>query len=165
MNYNKLPIKDKEHYVYAYLNQDTNKPYYIGKGKGTRINDPHLNLSIPPDPANRVILHNNLSEQDAFDFEVALILEYGRKDLKTGSLLNKTAGGIGGDTSTHRKYKPMSDGAKHKLSEVKKGKVPWNKGKTGISHISPGNRKPRSEETKCKIRNSVLATNALKKTS
>ena len=151
------------YYVYAYLNQKTGKPYYIGKGRGDRINAPHLNLNIPPDPNNRVILHNDLSEEEAFDLEVQLIEQYGRKDIGTGILLNKTAGGIGGDTSVHRKYFPMSEETKQKIREKKRGKVPWNKGKKGIAHISPGNRKPRSEETKRKISESVRATNARKK--
>ena len=151
------------YYVYAYLNQKTGKPYYIGKGQDDRIDAPHLNLNIPPDPNNRVKLAESLSEQDAWDLEVELIEKYGRKDLGTGTLLNKTAGGLGGDTSMHRTYTPMSEETKRKLSEKKKGKVPWNKGKKGIANISPGNRKPRSEETKRKIREGVLATNARKK--
>ena len=151
------------YYVYAYLNQKTGVPYYIGKGQEDRINAPHLNLNIPPDPKNRVKLRDNLTEQEAWDLEVELIEKYGRKDIGTGILLNKTAGGIGGDTSMHRVYKPMSEETKIKLSETKKGKVPWNKGKKGIAHLSPGNRKPRSEETKRKIRESVLANYARKK--
>ena len=151
------------YYVYAYLNQKTGKPYYIGKGQDDRIDAPHLNLNIPPDPNNRVKLAENLSEQDAWNLEVDLIEQYGRKDIGTGILLNKTAGGIGGDTSMYRTYAPMSEETKRKLSEKKKGKVPWNKGKKGIAHISPGNRKPRSEETKRKIREGVLATNSRKK--
>ena len=151
------------YYVYAYLNQKTGKPYYIGKGQDDRIDAPHLNLNIPPDPNNRVKLAESLSEQDAWNLEVKLIEQYGRKDIGTGILLNKTAGGVGGDTSMYRTYAPMSEETKRKQSEAKQGKVPWNKGKKGIANISPGNRKPRSEETKRKIRESVLAYNARKK--
>ena len=143
------------YYVYAYLNRQTGKPYYIGKGQGDRINSPHLNLNLPPDPKNRIIIENNLSEQDAWNLEVELIKHYGRKDLGTGSLLNKTEGGIGGDTSLYRNYTPMSEETKQKLSYTKKQqnkKPPWNKGLKGISHLNPGNCKPRSEETKEKIR-------------
>jgi len=151
------------YYIYAYLNQKTGKPYYIGKGQGDRINASHLNLNLPPDQNNRVILEDNLAEQDAYNLEVKLIEQYGRKDIGTGCLLNKTAGGTGGNTSAHRIYKPMSEETKCKQREAKLGKVPWNKGKKDIAHINPGNRKPRSEETKRKIRESVLATNARKK--
>jgi len=151
------------YYVYAYLNQTTGLPYYIGKGQGNRINSPHLNLNIPPNPKNRIKLKENLTEQEAWDLEIELIAKYGRKDIGTGTLLNKTAGGIGGDTSKHRNYKPMSEETKRKLSESKKGKEPWNKGKSGISHISPGNRIPKSDETKFKISQSVKATLKAKK--
>lgn len=151
------------YYVYAYLNQKTGKPYYIGKGQGDRINAPHLNLNLPPDLNNRVILQDKLSEEDACNLEIQLIEQYGRKDIGTGILLNKTAGGTGGDTSAYRAYTPMSIESKQKLSKSLKGREPWNKGKKGIAHISPGNRKLRSEETKQKIRESVLANNALKK--
>ena len=151
------------YYIYAYLNQKTGKPYYIGKGQDDRIDAPHKNLNIPPDPNNRVKLAESLSEQDAWNLEVKLIEQYGRKDIGTGILLNKTVGGVGGDTSMYRTYAPMSEETKRKQREAKLGKVPWNKGKKGIAHISPGNRKPRSEETKRKIREGVLATNARKK--
>lgn len=141
------------YYVYAYLNQKTGQPYYIGKGQGNRIHDPHLNLNLPPDPKNRVIIESNLCEQDAWNLEVELIERYGRKDLGTGILLNKTAGGIGGDTSMYREYAPMSEETRQRLRETKakNKKEPWNKGMKGIAHISPGNRKPRNEEYRRKV--------------
>ena len=147
------------YYVYAYLNQKTGKPYYIGKGQGDRINAPHVNLNIPPDPKNRVLLKENLSEQDAFNLEVEFIAKYGRKDLGTGILLNKTNGGVGGNTAKYREYTSMSEETKQKLGNSLKGKEPWNKGMTGISHISPGNRKPKDEEYRRKISESLKGKN------
>lgn len=136
------------YYVYAYLNQKTGKPYYIGKGQGDRINAPHLNLNLPPKLENRVILQDNLSEEDAYNLEVQLIEQYGRKDIGTGILLNKTAGGTGGDTSAHREYTPMSEETKRKLSEALKGKKPWN---TGTKGLVKGNTKPKDAEYRRKI--------------
>ena len=144
------------YYVYAYLNQKTGKPYYIGKGQGDRIHSKHLNLTLPPDRKNRVILQNNINdEEEAYNIEKKLIEQYGRKDIGTGILLNKTAGGDGGDTSPSRKYLPMSDETKRKLSKKLKGKTPWNKGLKGIAHISPGNRKPKDAEHRRKISESL----------
>lgn len=144
------------YYVYAYLNQKTGKPYYIGKGQGDRINAPHLNLNLPPKLENRVILRDNLSEEDAYNLEVQLIEQYGRKDIGTGILLNKTAGGTGGDTSAHREYTPMSDETKRKLRENMQGRKPWN---TGTKGLVPGNRKPKDSEYRKKISESLKGYN------
>lgn len=138
------------YYVYAYLNQTTGKPYYIGKGKENRINAPHQNLNIPPDPKNRILLKENLSEQEALIIETEYIEKYGRKDLGTGILQNRTNGGVGGDTSRYRDYKPLSDETKNKFRETKKknNKPVWNKGKKGVT---PGNKMPRDAEYRQKI--------------
>jgi len=141
------------YYVYAYLNQNTGNPYYIGKGQGDRINAPHGILNLPPDPKNRVILESNLSEQDAWNLEVELIEKYGRKDLGTGILLNRTAGGIGGDTSMYREYPPMTEETRQKLSESLNGKKPWNKGLKIGPQREYG---PLSEETKEQLRQANL---------
>lgn len=143
------------YYVYAYINQKTGKPYYIGKGKGDRINKPHQNLNIPPDPKNRIIIENNLSEQEAWSLEVELIEKYGRKDLETGILLNRTSGGIGGDTSMYRDYSPLSTETKEKIRSTKSENpnLAWNKGlKTGPLREYG----PLSKEQKEKLRQANL---------
>jgi len=77
-------------YTYLWLRED-GTPYYVGKC--TRKSRAYR-VSCPKDHS-RVILQNHESEQDALDVEVFLISFYGRKDLGTGCLRNRTDGGEG----------------------------------------------------------------------
>ena len=81
--------------VYAYCREDGTF-YYIGKGSRKRAYGKRKKGVKPPTDRNRILLlHTGLSEQTAFDYEVKLILFYGRKDLGTGPLRNMTDGGEG----------------------------------------------------------------------
>lgn len=80
------------YYVYAYL-RENQTPYYIGKGKGRRAWLKDHNCGLPGDRSRIVILQRDLEEQLALDIEVELIKHYGRRDLGTGILHNKTDGG------------------------------------------------------------------------
>jgi len=85
------------YYVYAYLREDQS-PYYIGKGKGYRAWDKsgHVKrgIQLPPDRSRIIILQESLTNEQAMDLETELIKHYGRKDLGTGILHNKTDGGV-----------------------------------------------------------------------
>jgi hypothetical protein len=87
------------YYTYAWLNEHK-KPFYIGKGKGRRAWQKHINLKEAQDLKYTVlILKQNLTEEEAFFHERYMIFVLGRKDLNTGILLNKTSGGQGWDLS------------------------------------------------------------------
>ena len=113
------------YYVYQYLrskdsdNAAAGTPYYIGKGSKNRIRERH-NVNIPPDPNNIVILAENLSEAEAFEQERQLIAHWGRLDLGTGILYNRTNGGEGPSGYVHTEETRASMSQSRTGHEVKK---------------------------------------------
>ena len=83
------------YYTYAYLRKDRT-PYYIGKGEKNRIYKKGKGEVNPPKDKSRIlILKKNLTEEESFRHEIYMIAVFGRKDLGTGILRNKTNGGEG----------------------------------------------------------------------
>jgi hypothetical protein len=120
-----------EYYVYAYLRKD-GTPYYIGKGKDRRAWSDHSThgIYLPKNQKRIVICESNLTEIGALALERRLIRWYGRKDLNTGFLYNKTDGGDNGSPGPE---------TRKKLRQLNLGKNNPNYGK------------PRSKETRKKI--------------
>lgn len=109
-------------YVYMYLREDLS-PYYIGKGKGDRAWIKHSNEIKPPKDKSRVIItHYNLTEVGTFILERWFIRWYGRKDLGTGILRNKTDGGEGASGCIKLRGIPKSEEHKKNISLSKTGK-------------------------------------------
>lgn len=122
-------------YVYAYLRKD-GTPYYIGKGHGNRAWHKNHRVGLPKDKSRIVILEKNLTTIGALAIERRLIKWWGRKDLGTGILRNMSDGGEGAYGAVGRK---LSQESKNKISNSKKGTIPWNKGisyRKGISKSS-----------------------------
>ena len=104
------------YYTYAYLREDRS-PYYIGKGKDRRVRKRSKGEIKPPKDKSRIlILKPNLTEAEAFRHEVYMINVFGRKDLGTGILHNRTNGGDGTSGVV------VSEETRRKLSEAGKGR-------------------------------------------
>jgi hypothetical protein len=101
-------------YVYVYL-RENGTPYYIGKGKGNRAyKKQSFEVSVPPKDRILIIL-DNLSEQQAFRNEIDFIDYYGRLDINTGTLENKTNGGEGTSGHVPPKRKIINDGKNNRV--------------------------------------------------
>lgn len=101
-------------YVYCLFRPWNLEPCYIGKGHGHRIGEhftlgaKHYNkhlasiIKMSDREIPAVILHENLDEKTAFEYEKAFIAAIGRADRGKGPLCNWTDGGDGVSGFTHR---------------------------------------------------------------
>ena len=129
-----------EYYTYAYLRED-GTPYYVGKGKGSRVYQKHSKIPVPP--KNRIIfLKQNLTEEEAFKHEIYMISVLGRKDLGTGILRNLTDGGEGSSRVI------MSDDHKSKISKKLKNRVFTLKHRKNLSDAQKGKKLTKEHKEK-----------------
>jgi len=133
---------EMDYYTYAYLREDKT-PYYIGKGKGNRIYDKRKTIKPPKDKSRIIFLKQNISEEEAFKHEIYMIAVFGRKDLGTGILRNRTNGGEGSSGIV------TSQDTRKKLSNIWKGRKHTEETKKKMSENRKG--KLLSEETKIKL--------------
>jgi len=133
-------------YVYTYLRED-GTPYYVGKGKGQRAfyKGKHERIKKPRDNSRIVIVEDNLSEKDAHNLETELIERYGRKDIGTGILQNRTNGGEG---ISGAKFGRPPEERIEKIAASNRGRKHTEKARENMSRGHIG--KKDSEETKKK---------------
>lgn len=153
-------------YTYLWLRED-GSPYYVGKGQGNRAYVWHRRIGHAPSKEH-ILIHFYPSESASFEAEKFLIKLYGRKDLGTGTLLNKSDGGAGGDVLTaeakklrsvlykQRGIKPPSrKGKHHTLSQHTKDAI--SAGRKGKPNGRLGSK--HTEETIQKMRKSARRRN------
>ena len=148
-------------YVYAYLRSKhgfgrKGTPYYVGIA--SRANRPFERHSCPI-PTNRAyvrVMRSSLSRQEANKWEQRYVTKYGRKDLGTGILLNRTDGGDGSPghvmppeavmriAAAHR-GKINSPETRARMSVAHKGKIISQEQREKLRHANLG--KKQSPET------------------
>jgi len=134
------------YYTYAYLREDRT-PYYIGKGKGSRIYRKTRRIKPPKDKSRIIFLKQNLTEEEAFKHEIYMIAVFGRINLGTGILHNMTNGGEGGSGRV------LSEETRRKLSDANRRKNHPNYGKTTSLETKAkmsASKKNMSDETRAK---------------
>ena len=134
-------------YVYV-LFRPTGVPCYVGKGDSRRKRmdvheyfaqrgvhrNKHLQNIIKQAGGSvpKVIVRENLTKEDAYTIESALIVAIGRRDLETGPLVNLTNGGPGVASLVMPRYavvrvaayhrgRPKTDDHKRKIAESNRG--------------------------------------------
>ena len=157
---NKKYDESRIYYVYEHIRLDKMEPFYIGKGKGERAYDLYRNDhhdAITDEYGHAVvIIADNLTEEEAYWLERDTIEDYvfnlgygidieGHNDYNhvLPHLTNMDWGGIGGKGGVK-----LSEETKEKMSEAKKGQIPWNKGKKGMYNHSEETKQRMSESHK-----------------
>ena len=110
---------ERKFYTYAYLREDKT-PYYIGKGTGKRVYSNTGKPCNPPKDKSRIIfLKTNLLEEEAFKHEKYMISVFGRKNIGTGILQNRTDGGVGGNGTIWTDEMKMNKSVDYKNKNIK----------------------------------------------
>jgi hypothetical protein len=123
-------------YTYAYLREDRT-PYYIGKGEKNRIYKKGRKEIKPPKDKSRIIfLKQNLTEEESFKHEKYMIAVFGRKDLGTGILRNRTDGGEGPSGAVR------SDETKRKIKEKRKYQIITKEQSNKVREKLKGKKRP-----------------------
>ena len=119
-----------EYYVYAYLRPNRQSPYYIGKGRGNRVNNTHPGILVPPHN-RRVIIKNGLTNKESLVLENLLVEQWGRVCYQTGVLLNKRHGFLPGTSHIGNRH---NKGNTYKIKErfilKKRERKWWNDGES-----------------------------------
>ena len=168
-----------EYYAYALIDPRTDKPFYIGKGKGDRykahlvpsklkeksIKNNMIKKLVRLGLNHTVVISNLMSEEDALEVEMLLIAEYGRVDNGSGILSNHTDGGDGASGYKHTEEHKSFISTIHKervFSEEHKEAMRKPKSEEGRKAIAEAQRKLRADGYRPSKESNVKRSNTLK---
>lgn len=114
--------------TYHHIRRDTNEVFYVGIGDPTRpyvdeSRNPHWHHIVNKVGYDVLVINENLSWEDACEWEISEIKKIGRRDLGLGPLVNLTDGGEG--------IKNMSPESRDKISQKMVGTSNHRFGKYG----------------------------------
>jgi hypothetical protein len=115
-------------YVYRHIRLDTNQPFYIGISSDTNYKraytksrrNAHWRNIIQKTKYEVKILLDDLTWEQACEKEMEFIALYGRTDLNTGILCNKT---LGGEGFLGVKRDPFSESERIRKEKIKFAKI------------------------------------------
>jgi hypothetical protein len=169
------------YYVYQYIDPITNLPFYIGKGKGDRLYT-HIKETSGRQTNGRKYKYiqqlknhglepiiekiaENLDAQSAYNLEKKLIVLYGRKGIDPNGILTNICidnrPPVTSGPKHHNYGRPVitmhTIETKKKISESKKGKPSWHKGRKKSDETRKKMSESRSgiklsDDTKMKLR-------------
>lgn len=161
--------EDRSFYVYVADHPVTGEPIYVGKGKGRRfaqhnpaamagkhVNRYLTNVIKKYGPVAFVIVQNGLTENEAFALERELIAKYGRVDIGTGTLSNRTDGGDGTTGYKHtaewvaacrewNKRRVLTPESRARMSAASKGRKASAETRAKLSAFQRSRPKPSAE--------------------
>jgi hypothetical protein len=133
---------------YYHQRNDTQEIFYVGIGEPTRPYEEdsrnfHWRNVVEKFDYKVILVKENITWEEACEWEKSEIKRIGRRDLSLGPLVNMTDGGEGtqGVIITEERKKNVSEGTKRamqdpvlrqKLKDKKVGFIPWNNGLKGI---------------------------------
>ena len=126
-----------EFYTYLWLRED-GTPYYVGKGKDYRGFKSNGHAVPRPVDTRRILIQEFPTEADSLVAEIFLISYYGRLDVGTGCLRNRTGGGDGSSgwvmpQTVRDKIRKRAIGRKH--SSLTRAKMKGKRGPKASGHL------------------------------
>ena len=154
-----------EFYVYAWRMTETNEVFYIGKGKGKRVNNvsqrnDYFKRVYKKHDCNFVLIGDNLSEKDAFILEIEAIKIYRIIGEAKCNICNGGEGSSGRKCTEEIKEKIRksnigknigritSEETRKKISETSRGRIHTEETKKKMREIATGRKHTNEAKTK-----------------